>query len=180
MAPTNAVTDASPKKVMSRGAWTAEEDSKLARCVEVHGAKRWKTVALKSGQSRSVPVSPHKQLASSPFHFSNYVHFARVSSRYVASAIAVIILGLLKSLLFSYILQKITNQTGKEKMADQPSTPLAIDEVESSREARNLETGNFDVNEFLDFSAEGSEWVDKSLQLDGIQWIIDGEEVSIL
>ncbi|KAJ6347942.1 hypothetical protein OIU76_004437 [Salix suchowensis] len=66
-------------------------------------------------------------------------------------------------------------------MADQPSTPpLAIDQVESSREARNLETGNFDVNEFLDFSAEGSEWVDKSLQLDGIQWIIDGDEVSIL
>ena len=54
MAPKNAVsTDASTKKAMSRGAWSAEEDNKLARCVEVHGAKRWKTVALKSGQSRS-------------------------------------------------------------------------------------------------------------------------------
>lgn len=96
MAPKNAVTDASPKKVMSRGAWTEEEDSKLARCVEVHGAKRWKTVALKSGQSRSVPVSPHKQLPLFIFATTFCQGF---------SAITVIILGLLKSFLFSYILQ---------------------------------------------------------------------------
>ena len=63
-------------------------------------------------------------------------------------------------------------------MPDQPSTPLAtmhqktsdaiqVEEEGGAREAWNLETGNFDVNEFFDFSAEGFYWVDKSLQLDG-------------
>ncbi|KAL2348175.1 hypothetical protein Fmac_002175 [Flemingia macrophylla] len=37
----------------NRGAWTAEEDQKLAECIEIHGAKRWKTVAVKSGLNRS-------------------------------------------------------------------------------------------------------------------------------
>ncbi|KAB5564106.1 hypothetical protein DKX38_004160 [Salix brachista] len=196
MAPKNAVTDASPKKVMSRGAWTAEEDSKLARCVEVHGAKRWKTVALKSGLNRCGK--------SCRLRWLNYLR-PNIKRGNISCEEEDLIIRLhkllgnrwsliagrlpgrtdneIKNYWNSHLSKKITNQTRKEKMADQPSTPLAIDQVESTREARNLETGNFDVNEFLDFSAEGScgsEWVDKSLQLDGIQWIIDGEEVSIL
>ncbi|KAL9350461.1 hypothetical protein Peur_057716 [Populus x canadensis] len=138
MAPKNTVTDASTKKVMSKGAWTAEEDNKLAHCVEVHGAKRWKTVALKSGRTDN--------------EIKNYWN--------------------------SHLSKKIIDQTQKEKMPDQPSTPLAtmhqktsdaiqVEEEGSAREAWNLETGNFDVDEFFDFSAEGFYWVDKSLQLDG-------------
>jgi len=78
----------------------------------------------------------------------------------------------------SHLSKKIIDQTQKEKMPDQPSTPLAtmhqktsdaiqVEEEGSAREAWNLETGNFDVDEFFDFSAEGFYWVDKSLQLDG-------------
>ncbi|KAK7406285.1 hypothetical protein VNO78_07908 [Psophocarpus tetragonolobus] len=40
------------KKTNNRGAWTAEEDQKLAQCIEIHGPKRWKTVAIKSGLNR--------------------------------------------------------------------------------------------------------------------------------
>ncbi|KAK4802252.1 hypothetical protein SAY86_000455 [Trapa natans] len=40
------------KKVMNRGAWTAEEDMKLSQYIETHGAKRWKTIATKSGLNR--------------------------------------------------------------------------------------------------------------------------------
>ena len=46
MAPKN---DGSTKKVMNKGAWTAEEDRKLAEYIEIHGAKRWKTVASIAG-----------------------------------------------------------------------------------------------------------------------------------
>ncbi|KAK4748522.1 hypothetical protein SAY87_015108 [Trapa incisa] len=42
----------SAKKVMNRGAWTAEEDRKLSQYIETHGAKRWKTIATKSGLNR--------------------------------------------------------------------------------------------------------------------------------
>ncbi|KAM7476080.1 hypothetical protein LguiB_023323 [Lonicera macranthoides] len=37
------------KKEVNKGAWTAEEDRKLAEAIEVHGAKRWKIIATKAG-----------------------------------------------------------------------------------------------------------------------------------
>lgn len=37
------------KREVNKGAWTAEEDHKLAEVIEVHGAKRWKTIASKAG-----------------------------------------------------------------------------------------------------------------------------------
>lgn len=40
---------ASATKAINRGAWTPEEDRRLAECIEVHGAKRWNTIAIKSG-----------------------------------------------------------------------------------------------------------------------------------
>ncbi|XP_044472459.1 transcription factor MYB114-like [Mangifera indica] len=39
-------------KELNRGVWTAEEDQKLAKVIEIHGPKRWKTVAAKAGLSR--------------------------------------------------------------------------------------------------------------------------------
>ncbi|XVF27048.1 hypothetical protein REPUB_Repub14bG0072600 [Reevesia pubescens] len=37
---------------VNKGAWTTEEDRKLAEVISVHGAKRWKTVAIKAGLNR--------------------------------------------------------------------------------------------------------------------------------
>jgi myb proto-oncogene protein len=37
------------KKEANRGAWTAEEDQKLAQVIEIHGPKRWRSVAAKAG-----------------------------------------------------------------------------------------------------------------------------------
>jgi myb proto-oncogene protein len=37
-------------KDANRGAWTAEEDKKLAQVIEIHGPKRWKKVAAKAGK----------------------------------------------------------------------------------------------------------------------------------
>ncbi|KAF8412966.1 hypothetical protein HHK36_000938 [Tetracentron sinense] len=39
----------STKNCVSKGAWTPEEDRILAQFIEIHGAKRWKTVAAKAG-----------------------------------------------------------------------------------------------------------------------------------
>jgi myb proto-oncogene protein len=42
--------DGSAKKVeINKGAWTAEEDQKLSQYIEIHGARRWKTIALAAG-----------------------------------------------------------------------------------------------------------------------------------
>ncbi|GMH22033.1 hypothetical protein Nepgr_023876 [Nepenthes gracilis] len=42
----------SRKKGMNKGAWTAEEDRKLAQGIEMYGPKRWKTIAAKAGLNR--------------------------------------------------------------------------------------------------------------------------------
>ncbi|KAB5574185.1 hypothetical protein DKX38_001379 [Salix brachista] len=39
-------------KPMERGAWTAEEDRKLAEVIEIHGAKRWRTIASRADLNR--------------------------------------------------------------------------------------------------------------------------------
>ncbi|KAK4797190.1 hypothetical protein SAY86_029516 [Trapa natans] len=41
-----------PKREVNRGAWTTQEDRKLAQVIEVHGPRRWKAVAAKAGLSR--------------------------------------------------------------------------------------------------------------------------------
>ncbi|XP_044485130.1 transcription factor WER-like [Mangifera indica] len=40
------------KKEVNKGAWTAEEDRKLAEVIAAHGPKRWKTIAVKAGINR--------------------------------------------------------------------------------------------------------------------------------
>ncbi|KAL5783521.1 hypothetical protein ACOSP7_008550 [Xanthoceras sorbifolium] len=40
------------KKEANRGAWTSEEDRKLAQVIEIHGPKKWKSVAAKAGLNR--------------------------------------------------------------------------------------------------------------------------------
>lgn len=34
---------------VSRGAWTTEEDKKLAEVIAIHGAKKWKTITNLAG-----------------------------------------------------------------------------------------------------------------------------------
>ncbi|KAK4758294.1 hypothetical protein SAY87_019595 [Trapa incisa] len=46
------VNEGTSKKGMNRGAWTHEEDQKLSQFIQLHGAKRWKTIAIKSGLNR--------------------------------------------------------------------------------------------------------------------------------
>ncbi|KAL9376432.1 hypothetical protein Peur_030552 [Populus x canadensis] len=40
------------KKDANKGAWTAEEDQKLARVIEIHGPKRWRSIAAKADLNR--------------------------------------------------------------------------------------------------------------------------------
>lgn len=45
----------SKKELVNKGAWTAEEDQKLAEVIAIHGAKRWKIIAgfaAKAGLNR--------------------------------------------------------------------------------------------------------------------------------
>ncbi|KAK0597628.1 hypothetical protein LWI29_027064 [Acer saccharum] len=43
---------ASMKREVNKGAWTAEEDRKLAEVIAIQGPKKWKTIAVKAGLNR--------------------------------------------------------------------------------------------------------------------------------
>ncbi|KAI3803329.1 hypothetical protein L1987_31479 [Smallanthus sonchifolius] len=45
-------TSKSLNKEINRGAWTAEEDEKLAEAIEIHGPKKWAVIAAKAGLQR--------------------------------------------------------------------------------------------------------------------------------
>lgn len=36
-------------KEVNKGAWTAEEDRKLAEIIAIHGPRKWKSIAAKAG-----------------------------------------------------------------------------------------------------------------------------------
>ena len=38
------------KREANRGAWTSEEDQKLAHVIEIHGPRKWKSLAAKAGK----------------------------------------------------------------------------------------------------------------------------------
>jgi myb proto-oncogene protein len=60
------------KKEANKGAWTAEEDQKLARVIEIHGPKRWRSIAAKAGILNEcmsiIPVKIKRKLLAQLFH----------------------------------------------------------------------------------------------------------------
>ncbi|KAK1416920.1 hypothetical protein QVD17_26039 [Tagetes erecta] len=45
-------TSKSKNKEVNRGAWTVEEDEKLAEAIEIHGPKKWTVIAAQAGLQR--------------------------------------------------------------------------------------------------------------------------------
>ncbi|OWM86420.1 transcription factor MYB114-like [Punica granatum] len=182
----------SSKKVMNRGAWTAEEDRKLSQYIEIHGPRRWKTVASKSGLNRCGK--------SCRLRWLNYLR-PNIKRGNISDEEEDLILRLhrllgnrwsliagrlpgrtdneIKNYWNSHLSKKINQkEKSREVPAPQEATtpPLKTPENSQAEEeegGNKLGTGNldpsFDVNEFFDFTTEGSyglEWVNKFLELD--------------
>ncbi|XP_068306844.1 transcription factor MYB4-like [Pyrus communis] len=195
MAPKN---DASTKKPVNKGPWAGEEDRKLAEYIEIHGAKRWKTVASIAGLNRCGK--------SCRLRWLNYLR-PNIKRGNIADDEEDLILRLHKLLgnRWSLIAGRLPGRTDSEiknywnshlskKMNQKEKTSLASTAQEtmttitatapfqktsdnsadttttpSQKASDDSADTNFDVNEFFDFSAEGSyglEWVNKFLELD--------------
>ncbi|KAF8032792.1 hypothetical protein BT93_D1627 [Corymbia citriodora subsp. variegata] len=181
MAPKN---DGSAKKVMNKGAWTAEEDSKLSQYIEVHGAKRWKTIAAKSGLNRCGK--------SCRLRWLNYLR-PNIKRGNISDEEEDLILRLHKLLgnRWSLIAGRLPGRTDNEiknywnshlsKKIDQKGKTQEVStaqettsQLKTRAPAPMEEEGakivgssepTFDVNEFFDFSTE-LEWVNKFFELD--------------
>uniref|UniRef100_A0A5B6ZBK2 Myb-related protein 123 n=1 Tax=Davidia involucrata TaxID=16924 RepID=A0A5B6ZBK2_DAVIN len=184
MAPKN---EGSAKKVFNKGAWTAEEDRKLAQYIEIHGAKKWKAVATKSGLNRCGK--------SCRLRWLNYLR-PNIKRGNISDEEEDLILRLHKLLgnRWSLIAGRLPGRTDNEiknywnshlskkinkkekttaistvpKTTPQKTMPIAEAEKEGSKGSGDIEV-NFDVDEFFDFSSTGTyglDWVNKFLELD--------------
>ncbi|KAI5417553.1 transcription factor MYB114 [Lathyrus oleraceus] len=186
--------DGPTKKTMNRGAWTPEEDQKLAHCIQTHGAKKWKTVSTKSGLNRCGK--------SCRLRWLNYLR-PNIKRGNISDEEEDLILRLHKLLgnRWSLIAGRLPGRTDNEiknywnshlckkasHVEEKPETSTTQETIVQDNiiggsvmlENKDSISGSvdsdviFDVNEFLDFSNDVSyefDWVNKLLEFEQIQF----------
>ncbi|KAI9175006.1 hypothetical protein LWI28_026133 [Acer negundo] len=201
MAPNKKSDDGSAnnKQVIIRsdkGAWTAEEDRKLSEYIETHGAKRWKTIATKSGLNRCGK--------SCRLRWLNYLR-PNIKRGNISDEEEDLILRLHKLLgnrwaliagrlpgrtdneIKNYWNSHLSKKISHEKKISRPSaiTEKAsnitqVKEEEGAKEFANSGLNlDIDIDDFFDFSTEGCyglDWVNKFPELDDLDsssWLTD-------
>ncbi|XP_074321777.1 transcription factor MYB114-like [Silene latifolia] len=181
-----------------KGAWTAEEDKKLADYVEKHGAKKWKTMASKAGLNRCGK--------SCRLRWLNYLR-PNIKRGNISSEEQDLILRLHKLLgnrwsliagrlpgrtdneiknYWNSHLSKRVEEQGRKTEKGAPSAPIMEEEsnkvvkssaMEESREetVESEDTdglSGFEINGLIDFSSQGNcgmDWVDGFFALDELE-----------
>ncbi|XVF51775.1 hypothetical protein PTKIN_Ptkin04bG0211800 [Pterospermum kingtungense] len=174
------------KRVVNRGSWTAEEDAKLAAYIEIHGAKRWKTIAIKAGLNRCGkscrlrwlnylrPNIKRGNISDEEEDLIVRLH-KLLGNRW--SLIAGRLPGRtdneIKNYWNSHLSKKINQKEKTEQTLPQKTwektVQIEANVVPRGSEDDNFEEHSFDVNEFFDFSTQGCfglEWVNNFLELD--------------
>ncbi|PIA51789.1 hypothetical protein AQUCO_01100570v1 [Aquilegia coerulea] len=173
------------KRLVNKGTWTAEEDQRLAEYIEIHGAKKWKSVAVKAGLNRCEK--------SCRLRWLNYLrpnikrgHFTDQEEDLIIrlhkllgnrwSLIAGRIPGRTDNDIKNYWNSHLSKKLKQEKLrnsviqeqseittgsVEEPESEITTDHVEVNAERNskgsddNINT-SFNVDEFFNFSNEGS------------------------
>ncbi|XP_022715269.1 transcription factor MYB114-like [Durio zibethinus] len=183
----------SRKREVNKGAWTAEEDRKLAEVIAVHGAKRWKTVAIKAGLNRCGK--------SCRLRWMNYLR-PNIKRGNISDQEEDLILRLhkllgnrwsliagrlpgrtdneIKNYWNSHLSKKINQKEKQSGAAARQGCKAQKRQVENAKEEvreENTSTGgedsniSFDVDEFLNFSNEDPlnlDWMNRFFEVDEV------------
>ncbi|XP_038878481.1 transcription factor MYB3-like [Benincasa hispida] len=168
---------------VNKGAWTAEEDQKLAEVIAIHGAKRWKSIAAKAGLNRCGK--------SCRLRWLNYLR-PNIKRGNISDQEEDLILRLhkllgnrwsliagrlpgrtdneIKNYWNSHLSKKMNQQSEKEsEILKRKGCKRKVDtesrEEETSQECENSSNLEYDVDNLFDFSNEGPdlEWMSKFL-----------------
>ncbi|KAK5834732.1 transcription factor MYB114-like [Gossypium arboreum] len=167
----------SKRSQINKGAWTSEEDTKLAEVIAVHGAKSWNTIASKAGLKRCGK--------SCRLRWMNYLR-PDIKRGNISEQEEDLILRLHKLLgnRWSLIAGRLPGRTDneiknywnshlskkikqKEKQGCKDEKRLVENGKEELREENKCAAGgedsniSFDVDEFFDFSDEKFEWINR-------------------
>ncbi|KAJ7951525.1 MYB transcription factor [Quillaja saponaria] len=180
------------KMAYIKGAWTLEQDEKLAEVIAVHGAKKWNTIAVKAGLNRSGK--------SCRLRWLNYLR-PNIKRGNISDQEEDLILRLhkllgnrwsliagrlpgrtdneIKNYWNSHLIKKINEkekQTGNSTRESNCQKNRMVEKVPAeTRQDKSIKGGedpkiNFDVDEFFDFSkeepAQNLEWINQFLELD--------------
>ncbi|KAI4329091.1 hypothetical protein L6164_021392 [Bauhinia variegata] len=186
--------EAMTNATLSKGAWTPEEDSKLAEVIAVHGAKRWKSIAAKAGLNRCGK--------SCRLRWLNYLR-PSIKRGNISDQEEDLILRLhkllgnrwsliagrlpgrtdneIKNYWNSHLSKKIKQRekqcgssmreesTSRMKRVVEEAPAELIREENSTEVIEDSYQLNFDANDFFDFSLKGMEWVSRFLQVNDHQ-----------
>ncbi|KAE9468028.1 hypothetical protein C3L33_00128, partial [Rhododendron williamsianum] len=158
------------KEMMNRGAWTAEEDRKLAEVIEIHGPKRWKKIATKAGISSTI-------YESDPIRLMFSSRWSLIAGRLPGRTDNEI-----KNYWNSHLSKKISqvekHREGSRREGSRSKRRRVVEKASTSEEGEGEDSKSngcedskdeFDRDDFFDFSNESPltlEWVNKFLELD--------------
>ncbi|KAF9689968.1 hypothetical protein SADUNF_Sadunf01G0147200 [Salix dunnii] len=129
-------------KPMERGAWTTEEDRKLTEVIEIHGAKRWRTIASRAGNACAYNLEVYFLLQMKE------IKNLRPRLKYIEDS----------------------NREGQKN--EKKTAEFNLELKEDTNPRNGCEEGsnvNFNIDDFFDFSDEDPlnlEWMSRFLEMD--------------
>ncbi|KAL6996267.1 hypothetical protein U1Q18_006403 [Sarracenia purpurea var. burkii] len=133
------------KEYFNRGAWTDEEDRKLAEVIAIHGAKKWKIIAATAGRTDNEIKNYWNSYLSKKI--DQVENRSSEDSRREESRI----------------------KRRRRVLIEKANEEVKGEEDRSCKNGRRDSIVNFDQDDFFDFSNESPltlQWINKFLELD--------------
>ncbi|KAI3900941.1 hypothetical protein MKX01_022718 [Papaver californicum] len=147
-------TKKSTSSNVNKGAWTTEEDERLARVIETHGPRKWKSIATKAGRLPGRTDNEIKNYWNS--HLSKKIQQQEKKRRRDPKA-------------------QVCNNVQETKVVVQlEKEDVKVSEEGTSSDAGELQTNATSSNaddQFFDFSSEGltnMEWMSQFLDVNDV------------
>ncbi|XP_047326736.1 transcription factor WER-like [Impatiens glandulifera] len=163
MAPKNVERKLEKKNEYNKGAWSSEEDKKLSQYTQIHGTKKWNTVAINSGRTDNEIKN----------YWNSHLSKRLIKNTTIRNGVAQDqILEEQHKFIHNVETQLVAQDSILEeehKFIDNVETQSELSQTRGHEDANNDTITPFDPDKFFDFSLEGTfdlEWVNNFIKID--------------